>query len=262
MLDMHCHILPGIDDGAKDLEESLAMARMYVEQGYDAVIATPHYYKGRYDSLREHNEAALNELRSRLAEENIPLEVYLGNELYYEAGLDLNLSRKTVLPLAGSNYVLTEFPMSGPRPRITEFAYSLQMAGFVPIMAHVERYTYVADDPSMLIKYIHKDIHMQMNLDSLLSPSERIKSCARELLERQMIHLVATDAHSSEWRKPDPKEALEALKELVDEDYYKEIVHLNPYRIIENKRLITREPLEVVPKKKSFIKKLLGLGGK
>lgn len=255
MLDSHSHILPGIDDGAKEFEESVEMARMYVDAGYDSVIATPHYYKGRYTSTRHQNFEILRHLESLLEEQQIPLQVYLGNELFYDVGLENLLKDDTISPLGNSNYVLTEFPMIGSNPRISEFAYSMQLAGYILILAHVERYQFVQENPEVLIPYIQKGSIMQMNLDSIQSESKRIRDCAKYLLDSKMIHVVATDSHSTTWRNPNSKTALNELQKMIDEDYYSEIVIQNPYRIIENKRIITREP-QVNKVKKSFFSKL------
>lgn len=265
MLDLHSHILPGVDDGSRSLDESIQMARMYVENGYDSVIVTPHYYDGVYDSTRETNLAIMEELQEILSNEGIPLKLYLGNELYYSRDLPILLKEKRVSAMNSTSFVLVEFPMTEPPLFLEELVYQLQMAGVTPIFAHVERYRFVQKEPDALLPYLKKGCIMQMNLSSLRGESEKAKKTAEGLLARQMIQLVGTDSHQSEWRSPDVSDVLTSLREMISTEYFHEIVVENPYRVLDNKRIAIHHDEDrneqAKPKKKGFFKRLFSSGG-
>lgn len=259
MIDIHNHLLFGVDDGSESLEESLVMARQYVDAGYTGVCMTPHYYENMYMSTKEANVERFNALQKALEEEGIPLDLYLGNELYYSPKIPTWIKEGRIASMNGSSYVLVEFPMMNDPLHVSELVYDMQMEGYTPIFAHVERYSFVQRNPKVLLEYINKGCIMQMNLDSVFSEGNTGK-CLNYLLERNMIHVAGSDSHQSEWRAPKRiPEALEKLKTMVDEEYFDVLVHENPKRVIENRRMKVIEKTEpVVEKKEGFFKRFFG----
>lgn len=245
MIDIHNHLLFGVDDGSKSLEESLEMARQYVDAGYEGVVLTAHYYENVYTSTKEDNEKRFGILKDALAKENIPLDIYLGNELYYSAHIPRWLKERKIHSMNGTAFVLMEFPMMDDPLHVSELVYQMQMEGFTPIFAHVERYAFVQKNPKVLLEYLNKGCVMQMNLDSVFSEGKTGKAL-QYLLERKMIQVAASDSHQSEWRSPAKiPAALEKLSTMVDENYFNQLVYENPKRIIENRRV----PVEVIETK-------------
>ena len=258
MLDLHSHILPGVDDGSRTMDESVQIARMYVESGYNGVIVTPHYYEGVYDSTFARNEEIRIKLQERIVAEGLDFTLYPGNELYYDKKLAKLLKEGTVTSMNGGPFVLIEFPMTEEPLFVEELVYELQMEGYLPIFAHVERYRYVQRDITFLWPFMKKGCLMQMNLDSLLSDSERMRDTASALLDAKMIQLVGTDTHRCDWRTPDVSQALTVLRERLTPEAYEEIVVENPYKVLENRRIANHceyESMERKPKK-GFFKRL------
>lgn len=241
------------------------MARMYVDNGYDGVIVTPHYYSGVYDSIRPNNERLREELQEKIMAEGLDLTLYPGNEVYYDKNIARMLKEGVVSPMNGSSFVLAEFPMTETPLFVDELVYEMQMEGYLPIFAHVERYRYVQKDIGFLKPFLKKGCLMQMNLDSLVSESSRVRETAVALLENQMIQLVGTDTHQSEWRSPNVERPLSVLREMLSADEFDEIVIENPYRVLENRRVAIHcdfEEHKASQPKRGFFSRLFSSGGK
>lgn len=236
MIDIHSHILPNVDDGAKDIEESLAMARIYLDNKINKVIATPHYIDGFENCSKDKNIIALEKLKEALYKEGLNLDVYIGNEIYTSMDIVTLLDEERVATLNNSRYVLIEFPMFDIPIFIENIIYELLLKGYVPIIAHPERNKNIIENPNILYNLINKGAMAQLNLPSLEGKyGEKIKTTAEVLLEHNMIHFVGTDAHSKDRRTPNVKNSLHLLKNLVDCKTYDEITFLNPSKIIEDK---------------------------
>lgn len=249
MLDMHNHIIYGVDDGAETLEESVQMGKMYADQGYDTIITSSHYKEGRYLASRDKQLEKIPLINDALKEEGIDLEILPGNELYYHPSIIENLEKGVVSSLGDSKYVLIEFSPFEEPVGLDYFIYNLQMAGYIAIFAHVERYDYIQKDPEWVLPYIDKGTYMQCNFSYLTKEGSKGYNTILGLLERGYVHLFATDAHQVEWRSPDVREEHEILKGLIGDQAYEELVVENPYRILKNKRLLA-EPVEIQGKKK------------
>lgn len=253
MIDIHSHILPGVDDGAKDLAMSLEMGRQYVENGYTKVIATPHWIEYGGTTLKKTNQEVLKRLRLAFQEEQIPLELYLGNEFFITPNLTTYLNKEEGASLNDSKYVLVEFSMTEYPPYLESALYNLQLKGHVPIIAHPERYQYFAEDPNKLGALIKKGMLAQMNLPSLKGQyGKEIQVTAKLLLEHQMIHLVGTDAHSTRTRSPQVSDTIEKLREYVSEAEIDQMTTIRPQAILDNEDFTVEEPIEYLKKKKWY----------
>lgn len=156
MIDIHSHILPELDDGAGNIKESVEMARKAVEQGITDIIATPHYYKGKYDNDKEKVERKTWQLNRVLDELDIPLKVWPGQEIRISDELLEDYDNNSVMALNGSQYMLLELP-SNHVPRYTErLIYDLQMKRITPIIAHPERNLEIIRNPHLLEELIWK----------------------------------------------------------------------------------------------------------
>jgi len=253
MIDIHSHILPNVDDGAENIEESIAMARIYLDNGINKVIATPHYIEGYENSIKENNVIALEKLKEALDKEGLDLKVYLGNEIYISMDIPSLIKEGKVATLNDSRYVLIEFPMID-MPMYTESViYELLLKGYIPIIAHPERYSSIIEDPNILYELISKGALAQLNLPSLEGKyGEEIKNTAEILLKYNMIHLVGTDAHSKGRRAPYVKKSLDLLIELVGETVFIEITYLNPLKVISNEIISPNTPIKY-KKPKGFL---------
>ncbi|MGE5633543.1 MAG: tyrosine-protein phosphatase [Caulobacteraceae bacterium] len=196
MIDIHCHILYGVDEGPDSLHISLEMCRQAIKEGIEKIIATPHYIIGeRYDSnISEKIKTLNNELKNN----NIGVEVLPGNEAFIDFGLVDRLSNKECLTLSNSKYVLLEVPMLEV-PRFTEnVIYELLLKGYIPILAHPERNRAINVKPEIVYELVRNGCLMQLNSTSLFGLSgEKAENTAKQLLSHNLVHFIATDAHSA-----------------------------------------------------------------
>ena len=234
--DIHTHLLPATDDGAKDLQDALAMARLAYDDGTRAMILTPHY-RGQY----RQNTPAL--LRQRFADfeqevkKTLPdMRLYLGSEVQYQMDVFQLLHSGEVLPLCGSRYVLLEFMGNARRARVVAGVAEARQFGYVPIIAHVELCDALRLDASLRAEVLHMGARLQINADSLLgSHGLGIKLFCHKLLRRRQVHFVASDAHETRIRTPKLKKAYQLVQRKYGEEYAGRIFDENARAVIENR---------------------------
>lgn len=252
MIDIHSHILSGIDDGSKDMEMSLNIARIYVENGINKVIATPHHIEGAKNPLTEDIMIKIEELKKELFRVGIPLEIYPGNEVFVSSDIFRDITENKILTLNNSRYILMELPMREIPLYTEDLIYNLLIKGFVPIIAHPERYAKVIEDPNILYRYIKLGALAQGNILSLEGfYGAKIKHTAELLLKHKMYHFIATDTHSDGHRSPNIEKPLSRLKELTNNEYFKSLTETNAQLIIDNMIIPKHESNEV--KKKPYL---------
>ncbi|MFC4100425.1 tyrosine-protein phosphatase [Paenibacillus xanthanilyticus] len=213
MIDIHTHILPGIDDGAPDWDTSLAMARAAVEEGITGLVATPHHANGRYDNPKTVVESLVEELQTRLNAERIPLTVYKGQEIRVNTDLLEGIETKELLSLAGSSYVLLEMPSSTIPERMSEWIYELNLLGIKPIIAHPERNAEVLQHPDRFQRLVEEGAFGQVTTHSLLGAfGKKIETFSWKMCSESLIHLVSSDAHNLSMRGFRLAEAYEMIE--------------------------------------------------
>lgn len=237
IIDIHSHILPGIDDGARDIEESLEILTALVEQGVREIIATPHVISGVYNNTREIIDQKITKLNAALRESALPIIVYPGAEVYCEPNA-LEKVHKEKLSLAGSRYVLVESDMQRFPVNIEELLYEFQVEGYFPILAHAERYNEFRGNFNLLIDLANKGIYVQMNAGSLLGDyGSEIEKLAHKILNMGCVHAIASDVHGLRKRPILLKEVYNFLSENYTEELAKLLLEKNPTNIIKNKEL-------------------------
>ncbi|RCW77379.1 tyrosine-protein phosphatase [Saliterribacillus persicus] len=215
MIDIHCHILPGIDDGAKHTEESVRMAKAAIAQGIDTIIATPHHLNGSYTNTKQDILQMVDSLNNRLQEENIPLTVLPGQEtrIYGEMIADLEVG--ALLPLnETSGYLFVELP-SNHVPRYTkQLMFDLQMQGIKPIIVHPERNKELLENPNILFDLVRDGTLTQVTAGSVAGKfGKKIKKFSLQLIESNLTHFIATDAHNTTSRGFVMQEANSVIKD-------------------------------------------------
>jgi len=212
MIDIHAHILPALDDGSNDLEESLEMARMAVAEGIHTVIATPHHRNGQYDNEAEQVQEAVRFLQEQLEVHEIPLKVSPGQEIRGYSDLLRDWESGGLLTLAGSSYLLLEFP-AGEVPRhAREWIYELGIFGVTAVIAHPERNKELAGNFHALAELIEAGALAQVTSHSLTGAFGRsIQKTSIQMCNSRLIHFVASDAHNLRTRPFALKEAYNSL---------------------------------------------------
>jgi protein-tyrosine phosphatase len=226
MIDIHCHILPSLDDGAKTMAESLDMAKMAVEDGIHTIIATPHHADGRYENDARKIQDAVQELKSELEKHRISLNVVPGSEIrMYHQLLD-DLQAGIALPLNGGKYVLLELPSGTIPPSVPELIHELRVMDLVPIIAHPERNAAIAKDSDNLLQLIRLGALSQITSHSLTGAfGTRIRKLSISLVRKNMVHFVASDAHNSTDRAFNIHAAYQYITERLGPHYSNYFIH-------------------------------------
>ena len=234
MIDLHSHILPELDDGSQSLRESLAMARMAVDSGITAMVATPHCADDR--SWETHEAWQL--LRQALAENEIPLKLFPGMEIFGTPDTVRMLREGKLFTLNGSRYPLIEFSFRSDGEEETAILRSVCKAGFRPVVAHPERYGYVQHDPCLINRWYRMGCLFQVNRGSLLGRfGSRARETAWELVNRGFATVVASDAHSPRMRTPWMADVQQLLTEEISPQCARVLLKENPKKILKDEEI-------------------------
>ncbi len=236
-IDIHCHVLSGVDDGAQDPDESVMMLRAMYDEGIREAILTPHYHRGYAEADVNKIRSAFNEL-CRYAgkdEKASAIKLHLGCELYYYPSAIQWLDEGKTLTMAGSRYVLLEFGYTMDKRMIYEGVSNVVRAGYTPIIAHVERYTGLEYKVKNVADLLEMGALIQINAGSVGYGFSKERSFARKLLRDHMVHFVATDAHDTDKRAPRLAKAAEHIRKHFGEEYLQTILCDNPANVIWSK---------------------------
>ncbi|OCA85948.1 tyrosine protein phosphatase [Bacillus sp. FJAT-27225] len=252
MIDIHSHILPGLDDGAKTEEDAIAMANAAVENGIKTMIATPHHKNGRYENTPETIKLHVSIFNKLLKDLQIPLTLLPGQEIRLNGDIVKELKNKELLTLNHSKYLFVEFP-TGHVPQYSEqILFELLIAGYVPIIVHPERNGELIRNPLRLYEFVKQGALAQITAGSVKGTFGRnIQKFSHQLIRANLTHFIATDAHNTTSRSFLLKEALDEVKWVFGTDYYTMFLE-NSELLVANKDVHVFEP--IMPRKK-----LLGL---
>lgn len=235
-IDIHTHILPGIDDGPKNLEESAAMARCYVDLGISKVIATPHFIPGTaWAANHDKINAKVTELQSYFSEQKIALQLYPGMEIAYHNKVVSRLEKGLLQSLANSQYYLLEPSFQDSQHDLIMCARQLMEQGLKVILAHPERIETFQENLEPLHKAITSGLEVQLNSGSILGKfGETCKQTAMQLIAADNVHYLASDAHSADNRKPLDGKEWQQLSNSLGNDLLSTLCINNPQKIIQN----------------------------
>lgn len=239
LTDVHQHILPAIDDGAKDWEQSLAMLRICREEGIHTVIATPHFDRYRYQTEGADLPALVAQLNEKSRAAGIGVQVLLGAEVFCEPGIYSRLRDGKIPTLAGSRYVLVEYGYEEPFSVIEKSIQKLAETGFTVVIAHVERYRCIHEHIRDLydLKEDYRTL-VQVNASDLMGGAGfMMQRFCKKLLKQDLIDLIATDGHNVANRAPRLRDCASYVAKKKGEAYAEQIFCHNPQRIILNQRI-------------------------
>ncbi len=234
-IDIHTHILPGVDDGAADMEEACRLVRMAQQDGTKALFLTPHY-RGDYknycaDRLRE----IFLQLQEQVAREMPDMQLYLGTEIRYDSDTPEKMLQGRILPMADSEFALLEFSTQAMKSQILMAVMEMVRYGFTPIVAHAERCETFCTNPALVDEVRHLGAYIQINADSIMGAHGfAVKRFARKLLKERKADFVATDAHDGRKRPPLLNKCYLRVCKLCGEEYAAQVFW-------ENAHIITRK---------------------
>lgn len=219
MIDLHCHMLPGIDDGPRNIDEALNMARMAAEDGITDVIVTPHMQNGLYHNNAEKVLSEVSMFQRTLVQEGISLQIHPGAEVHIHPTLMENLYNHKLLTLCNADkYLLIELPVLTIPDYTTALLRELIIEGIVPIIVHPERNIYLMKGSRLLAGLIDLGAIIQINAGSLLGQrGKQIQRFAKELLKNRMVHVIASDGHNGTTRRPLLTDAYRAAADVVSD---------------------------------------------
>lgn len=235
MIDLHCHILPGIDDGASDLSVSLLMARMMVAQGITHAACTSHILPGLYHNTGPGIREATQRLQEVLDHEAIPLMLVAGADIHMTPNFVAGLRSGQLLTIADSRYVLVEPPHHTAPPQIEDFFFNLAVAGYVPILTHPERLSWVPSRYPIIKKLVQSGVWMQITAGSFAGAFGRnALYWAQRMLDEGCVHLIATDAHDVERRPPDLAAGRDLVAKRVGPEEAQRLVFTRPMGVLQD----------------------------
>lgn len=238
MIDIHCHILPGVDDGAQDIQETQRMLQIAWDEGIDTIIATPHYRHRYIENTPERLEERLQMAREAAHRINPEFRIYLGNEIYFSHGSVEALQGGRALTMAGSNYALVEFSTFKPYQELGAALRDFQMGGYQPIIAHAERYDCLLEDPSRVEELVEQGAYIQVNASTVTGKNGRSgKSFVKKLLKYELVHFMGTDAHGVNKRAPEMKKCEAYLRKKVGTAYAEDLCGGNAWKILQKEYL-------------------------
>lgn len=237
IVDTHNHLIPGIDDGAETMDETLEMCSIAYKEGIKKIIATPHFIRGEFFSTPAQVRENVEAINKRLVDCNIPITVYTGHEVFIDPELPKLLMDGGINTLNNSKYVLIELPMNGIPSYTEDTIYSIRLKGYVPIIAHPERNSEIINDPNILYRFIELGAVSQMTTLSILGVyGSKIQQVSEDLLRHNMVHLLATDAHTTRRRSPKILEAKQRVEQILGTQKTKTILE-NAEKVLENDEL-------------------------
>lgn len=238
---MHTHILPGVDDGAENVDEALEMLNIAVSNGTSHLVLTPHYLTNdnRSQGIKKEELCSRFELFREVAAVRYPqLNLYLGAEMFAVSNIEDVIADDRIIPINGTKYVLTEFKFNDYAVRALEITDVLLESGYTPVIAHPERYSFLQSDPSCVVKFIERGAVFQINATSMANYSSLgIRDFAFYLLDNEFASVIASDCHSTYQRKPDLSEAYAFVSSSFSSAYAEDLFFNNPLSIINGKRI-------------------------
>lgn len=235
MIDLHTHILPGVDDGSPDLATSLEMARMAVGDGIQVMACTPHFMPGMYDNQADDIRRRVADFAQRLGDANIPLQVVVGADAHIRPDFLECLRDGRTLRLNDSRYVLFEPPHNIAPKRLEDLLFNIVASGFVPVLTHPERLKWIENQFSIFENLSRIGVWMQITAGSLTGRfGARPKYWAEKMLAQGMVHILASDAHNTKSRPPLMSEALAIAQSEVGLDEANNLVLVRPVNILDD----------------------------
>ncbi|PIE34717.1 tyrosine protein phosphatase [candidate division KSB3 bacterium] len=239
MIDIHCHILPGVDDGAENVTETLDMCRLAIADGITTIVATPHQQDGVYNTSCTSIEEQLDVVKGALRDEKLALELLPGADVHIDVHTSRKIQQGEIMTINGTGrYFLLEFPAHSIPPNIDKIIFDLMLKNIIPILTHPERIDEVQENPSRVYDLVSMGVLSQITAMSITGGfGRRAQKCAKTLLKHNLAHIIATDAHSTKSRPPILSEAVKVAGQIVGTNQALEMVTTIPQQIVHGKAI-------------------------
>jgi protein-tyrosine phosphatase len=246
MYDIHCHILPDLDDGPKDLEASLEMARLATADGTRTIIATPHGARVAALGGRAALEKHVHSFFQAMLSQEVPLKLVMGVEYLLTLDLVREAQQGSVITLNGSQYILVEIDFQQWPPYTDEALFQVQLAGYTPILAHPERQATIQQSPTLLEGLVERGVLAEVTGGSLLGDfGDTAQRSAEELVRRGLVHFIASDGHSPTRNRPPVMAAARAaLARLAGEETAHLLAVANPLAVVQGGPVTVPGPVQ------------------
>lgn len=246
MIDFHTHIIPNIDDGSRNIEETINLIREAKEAGFEGIVLTSHYIENYYETDVPERDVWVKAISDNLNSKGLETDLYLANEIYMsENMMDLLINGKAST-INNSCYVLFEMPLNEEPSNLYSVIYSLKENKLIPVLAHPERYSFIQKEPELVYDLIEMGVLMQANYGSIIGQyGEKAKLIVRKFLENDMIHFLGSDVHRKNTIYKRIPQALEEIREIVGDQKLEELTTTNPELALNNKRIEIQEPKEI-----------------
>lgn len=250
MIDIHSHILHGVDDGSRDINLAIRLCELTKNSGFNKIIATPHFSKDKSEEYSKKVKNNFKELKDRLLTNKCGVDIFLGMELEADLELVNLLKDKIALTLNETSYILVEFPRDSVPVFADELFNNLIKSGYKVILAHPERNKQLMDGIEEVGRYVDKGIYIQIDKGSLRGDFGKYPCNASEsLLNQGLVHFVATNSHGISYRNPMVDGLRNKIKDYVGEENVWKIIDKNPMNLLENKDI---EIIKIQKKQKIF----------
>jgi protein-tyrosine phosphatase len=249
LIDLHCHLLPGVDDGPESIADSVAMARVAADDGITTIVATPHRSAWSYSAPPADAARRCDEVREACRQAGCLVEIALGGESYLVPDLADQVQSGLALTINGGRYLLVEWPYTQYPVFADDVLFGLQLRGIVPVIAHAERYNVVRRDVHWLESLVRRGIVIQVTAASLLGEQgPAARKLVETILAENLAHVIATDSHSVQRRAPRLRAAFDRASELVGPERARALVEDVPRLVLENRAVELPAPVTHRPR--------------
>lgn len=246
MIDFHTHIIPNIDDGARNIEETCNLIKEAKSQGFKGIILTPHYRENYFETNIPEINVWLKVIKDNLKEKGIEIDLYLGNEIYFTENIMELLIDGKASTINNTSYVLFDMPLNIEPENLYNVIYSLKENKLIPILAHPERYKFIQREPELINDLIENGVLMQCDYGSILGQyGEKAEIIVRKMIESKMVHFLGSNVHRQGTTYKAIPHAIEAIKEIIGEEELEKLTTTNPMLVVQNKKIQIEEPEEV-----------------
>lgn len=235
MIDIHCHLLNGVDDGCRNIIESLTNIKLAEEAGFTDIILTPHFIEKSYDNSYNDIKPKVEDLQEAVNKNQINIKLHQGNEAYFADNLAELIENNTIAKLAESKYVLFELPLRTKVLNAEDVIYKIKAAGYVPVLAHPERYAFIQKCPNEIKNFVAKGVLIQCNYGSVIGQyGKDAKKTLIKLLKQNLVHFLGTDTHRHGFIYGHFGRVEKEFLKYISKEKFKELCEINPQKILSN----------------------------